>query len=109
MLVCHCNVISQADIERVIVEMLDEDPYELIVPARVFRALAKRGQCCGCIPNMSETIVKVVKAYHADLDSADRDVAALMERLMSFHSRQEDKQNARRTRSHRKAQRSSVS
>lgn len=103
MLVCHCNVISQTEMEQLIKGLLDEDPWQLIVPAKVFRAAEARGKCCGCIPNISATITKVVEAYHRDLDSAERDVAALMQRLAAFGTRQEVKQYARRKRSYRTA------
>lgn len=109
MLVCHCNVISQSEMEQLIRGLLDEDPWQLIVPAKVFRAAEARGKCCGCIRNISETITAVVETYHRELDSAERDVAALMQRLAAFGTRQEVKQYARRTRSYRTAKRSPVS
>jgi bacterioferritin-associated ferredoxin len=34
MLVCHCNVITDREIIRIIKDFLKEDPWQIIVPAR---------------------------------------------------------------------------
>ena len=52
MLICHCNIITEREIEQSIVELLDQDPWQLIVPAKVYHAMHKRGRCCGCFPNV---------------------------------------------------------
>ncbi len=62
MLVCHCNVITEKEIEATIVSLLDDDPWQLIVPAKVYHRLSKRGRCCGCFPNVVETIIRVTEA-----------------------------------------------
>ena len=41
MLICHCNVITEKEIEQTIVDLLDEDAWQLIVPAKVYHALAE--------------------------------------------------------------------
>jgi hypothetical protein len=64
MLVCHCNIITEREIEDTILRLLDEDCWQLIVPAKVYHALAKRGRCCGCFPNVVETIIRVTENYH---------------------------------------------
>jgi len=35
MLVCQCNLITQKEIEDTIISLLDEDAWQLIVPAKV--------------------------------------------------------------------------
>ena len=65
MLICHCNVITEKEIEQTIIDMLDEDAWQLIVPAKVYHRLQKRGRCCGCFPNVVETIIRVTEDYHA--------------------------------------------
>ena len=65
MLICHCNVITEKEIEQTILDMLDEDAWQLIVPAKVYHRLQKRGRCCGCFPNVVETIIRVTEGYHA--------------------------------------------
>ena len=58
MLVCHCNLITEKEIEDTIIQLLDQDPWNLIVPAKVYHTLQKRGRCCGCFPNVVETIIR---------------------------------------------------
>lgn len=71
MLVCHCNMITQKEIEAIIVSLLDEDPWQLLVPAKVYHALEKRGRCCGCFPNVVDTIIKVTEEYHRRAESTE--------------------------------------
>ncbi|MDA4633188.1 hypothetical protein NZA98_19125, partial [Escherichia coli] len=71
MLVCHCNIITQKEIENTITELLDADPWQLIVPAKVYHAMQKRGRCCGCFPTVVETIIKVTEEYHLRHGSND--------------------------------------
>jgi bacterioferritin-associated ferredoxin len=62
MIVCHCNVISQGDIERTIDELLAEDPWRVLTPGLVYMTMGKRGRCCGCFPNAIEVISRYVAA-----------------------------------------------
>lgn len=66
MLVCQCNVISDREIREVILELLREDPWGIIVPAKVYRALEKRCKCAGCVPNVVEMITAVTQEYHRE-------------------------------------------
>lgn len=61
MLVCQCNIISERDIEDVVREFLDEDPWQLIVPGKVYQTMDKRGRCCACLPNVVDIIVRVTE------------------------------------------------
>ena len=65
MLICHCNVITEKEIEQTIVDCSTRTPGNSIVPAKVYHALQKRGRCCGCFPNVVETIIRVTEDYHA--------------------------------------------
>ncbi len=67
MLICQCNIITEKEIEQTIVALLDQDPWQLIVPAKVYHAMQKRGRCCGCFPNVVETIIRVTENYHSPL------------------------------------------
>jgi bacterioferritin-associated ferredoxin len=67
MLICHCNVITDREIEAVIRAFLAADPWEIIVPAKVYRELGKRGRCCGCFPNVVDIITRVTQIYHAEI------------------------------------------
>jgi len=103
MLVCHCNVISTEEIEDIIVGLLDEDPWRLVVPAVVFHALEARGKCCGCLPSMVETIIRVVERYHADMNTADERVIDLTRRLANIGEGWETKRHARQRQGNRAA------
>jgi bacterioferritin-associated ferredoxin len=67
MLVCHCNVITDREIKQVILDFLREDPWAIIVPAKVYRELEKRCKCSGCVPNVVDIITSVTEEYHLQL------------------------------------------
>jgi BFD-like [2Fe-2S] binding domain. len=81
MIVCSCNYITESEIVAVIEEMLADDPWHLIVPGRVYRAMEKRGKCCGCFPNVVDIIVKTTKEHHTRLKSEAAATDALIARL----------------------------
>lgn len=64
MLVCQCNVISDREIREVILDFLREDPWAIIVPAKVYRALQQRCKCAGCVPSVIDMIAEVTEEYH---------------------------------------------
>jgi bacterioferritin-associated ferredoxin len=70
MLVCHCNVITDRDITRIIRELLAADPWQIIVPAKVYRELEKRCKCSGCVPNVIDLITQVTEDYHREIAEA---------------------------------------
>jgi hypothetical protein len=70
MLICQCNVISSREIEAIIRDFLREDPWAIIVPAKVYRELDKRCKCAGCVPNVVDLITRVTKDYHLELAEA---------------------------------------
>ena len=67
MLVCQCNVISDRQIKEIIISFLREDPWEIIVPAKVYRAIEVRCKCAGCVPNVVDIITSVTEEYHRGL------------------------------------------
>lgn len=67
MLVCQCNVISDREIRGVILDLLREDPWAIIVPAKVYRVLQQRCKCAGCVPSVIEMITLVTEEFHRDL------------------------------------------
>jgi bacterioferritin-associated ferredoxin len=67
MLVCQCNVITDREIKAVILSFLREDPWAIIVPAKVYRELEKRCKCSGCVPNVVDIITAVTEEYHLQL------------------------------------------
>lgn len=103
MLVCSCNVITLSEIEDTIREMLDEDPWQLIVPAKVLHTMNSRGRCCGCFPNLVETIIRVTEAYHRDTGAREADVIAYLDKVRELRNKFGSKFNERRYKGHRAA------
>jgi hypothetical protein len=103
MLVCHCNVITQKEIEEAIVGLLDADPWGLIVPAKVYHSLEKRGRCCGCFPSVVETIIEVTEAYHRRTEPAAEEIVSYLERVRGLRSQYGRDRHARGKAGHRAA------
>ena len=103
MLVCSCNVITDKHIEAVVIERLDQDCWQLIVPGTVYNAMSKRGRCCGCFPNVVETIIRVTEEYHLRHNQMDENVIQFMDRVRSLRDKFGSSWNERRTKGHRAA------
>lgn len=76
MLVCQCNVITDREITRVIRDLLAADPWQIIVPAKVYRELEKRCKCSGCVPNVVDLITTVTHEYHLEIADSSAEVKA---------------------------------
>ena len=63
MIVCHCNVITDADIRSAVADLLAADPHRLLTPGLVYATLGKRGKCCGCFPNAIAVIRRAADAF----------------------------------------------
>lgn len=50
MIICSCNVISDSDIERVLIEIFSKPDAPIPTPGLVYRELSKRMNCCSCAP-----------------------------------------------------------
>ncbi|MCZ4351923.1 (2Fe-2S)-binding protein [Roseovarius aestuarii] len=50
MIVCHCQNISNKDIDAAINWMRAADSAALITPGKIYRALGKSADCGGCMP-----------------------------------------------------------
>ncbi|OQP86115.1 (2Fe-2S)-binding protein [Rhizobium rhizosphaerae] len=103
MLVCSCNFISERDIEQAIIDLLNEDCWQLIVPAKVYHFMQKRGRCCGCFPNVVDIIVRTTERYHAEHPSTEEEKSVFMARLKQFHEDNRRADLERRHKSHRAA------
>ena len=66
MLVCQCNVITDREIRDIVLDFLREDPWAIIVPAKVYRELGKRCKCSGCVPNVVDIITRLTEEYHLE-------------------------------------------
>lgn len=49
MIVCSCCRVTDKDIRDAIAWMRASDPYTLITPGKIYRALGKSAECGGCI------------------------------------------------------------
>ena len=49
MIVCSCSRVTDTDIRQAIAWMRASDPYTLITPGKIYRALGKSADCGGCI------------------------------------------------------------
>lgn len=56
MIVCSCNVITDRDIERALVEIFSLPDAPIPTPGLVYRHLSHRMNCCGCAPLAVNTI-----------------------------------------------------
>ncbi len=56
MIVCHCNVITDGDINRALLYLLNLPEAPIPTPGLVYRTLNHRFNCCSCAPVAVETI-----------------------------------------------------
>lgn len=103
MLVCHCNMITQKEVEATIVSLLEEDPWQLLVPAKVYHALGKRGRCCGCFPNVVETIIRVTEEYHRRMNTGGGEMVTHLDRVRALRGEYGSGGHERRRQDHRAA------
>ena len=49
MIVCSCTGVTDREIREAIAWMRASDPYTLITPGKIYRALGKSADCGGCV------------------------------------------------------------
>jgi bacterioferritin-associated ferredoxin len=103
MLICHCNIIQEREIEAAIVALLDADPWQLIVPAKVYHSLGKRGRCRGCFPNVVEIIIRVTEEYHRRSTIGGDDIVPFLDRVRALRSHHGSRKHEGRKTGHRAA------
>ncbi len=103
MLICHCNLITEAESEQRADCLLAEDPWRLIVPASVYHALQKRGRCCGCFPNVVETIIRVSEEFHSHPGAAESESITFLDRVRGLRGQYGSKGHEGRQTGHRAA------
>jgi hypothetical protein len=59
-IVCSCAVISDAQIEQALIEILSQPNAPLPTPGVVYRHLEKKMVCCGCSPLAVSTIYQKI-------------------------------------------------
>src|SRR5262245_38582852 len=60
MIVCSCAVITDAQIEQALIEILSLPEAPLPTPGVVYRHLQKKMVCCGCAPLAVSTIYQKI-------------------------------------------------
>jgi len=85
MIVCSCNIITEADIAGIVTEFLEQDPWRLIVPVQVYHAMRQRGRCCGCFPRVVDIIVETTEAFHRRRAVPEGEIIAFIGRLKDEH------------------------
>jgi hypothetical protein len=101
MLICHCNIITSREIEEIIRAFLRDDPWAIIVPAKVYRELDKRCKCSGCVPNVVDLITRVTDEYHREI--AELPAAETPPPAAAPERRKRGSSNERRSTGHRAA------
>ena len=56
MIVCHCQNITDRDINAAIDWMRAADAQTIITPGKIYRALGKKADCGGCMPLFLSTV-----------------------------------------------------
>ncbi|PWV97811.1 BFD-like [2Fe-2S] binding protein [Hoeflea marina] len=75
MIVCQCNILSDREIEAAVERLLRDDPWQLIVPSKVYHAMGIRGRCCGCFGDVIAIIGRMTAELGPERDgekSGDR-------------------------------------
>jgi hypothetical protein len=70
------------------------------VPAKIYHAMQKRGRCCGCFPNVVETITE---NYHARSEASGVDVVSHLDRVRGLRVQYGSRTHERRKAGHRAA------
>ncbi len=65
MIICSCNVISDSDIERVLIDIFSKPDAPIPTPGLVYRELSKRMHCCSCAPIAVTVIYQRLEALEA--------------------------------------------
>ncbi|HEV7719146.1 MAG TPA: (2Fe-2S)-binding protein, partial [Arsenicitalea sp.] len=61
--------------------------WQLIVPAKVYHELGKRGRCCGCFPNVVDIVIRVTENYHIQRGVEESELDAIQKRLAVLKTR----------------------
>jgi len=103
MLVCQCNMITSREIEDIVLSLLEADPWQLVVPAKVYSELARRAKCAGCVPNVVDIIVRVTENYHLQQASTPGQLVSIQPGLEKLKQQRSGIRRERRNTGHRAA------
>lgn len=97
MIVCSCNVISDGDIERVLVEIFSKPDAPIPTPGLVYRELSRRMNCCGCAPLAASVIYERLEALERRGEICRYRCADIRQRLHLIINKSGGKVSAERT------------
>ncbi|WP_137153255.1 (2Fe-2S)-binding protein [Devosia sp. FKR38] len=103
MLICQCNMITSKEIEDIVLDLLRADPWQLVVPAKVYKELDRRAKCSGCVPNVVDIIVRVTENYHASQALPPGELVTFQAGLEKLKQQQSGVRRERRSTGHRAA------
>ena len=103
MLVCQCNMITSKEIENIVLDLLRADPWQLVVPAKVYGELNRRAKCGGCVPNVVDIIVRVTENYQAQQANQPAELVSLQSGLEKLKKQRSGVRRERRSTGHRAA------
>jgi len=91
MIICHCQHITDTDIETAIDWMRAADPLTIVTPRKVYRALGKAADCGGCMPLFLDTMRKSDKfevpvlrsGQHQPANAKEQDPCKAIQKLSS--------------------------
>lgn len=66
MIICSCNLITDHDIGEAVRSLKEADPYVVLTPGSVFKALRKRPSCGNCLPLFSRAMVAIDEALDSE-------------------------------------------
>lgn len=92
MIVCSCAVISDADIERAVIEIMASDSAPIPTPGIVFRHLNKKMNCCTCAPVTVSAIYTAMDRLEADTQICPFALAEARAKLIRIEERRERRQ-----------------
>jgi len=76
MIVCSCNIVTHAEIEAVVEELVAADPEVVLTPGMIYRAIGVRPKCGTCLRHVVELMHahrESVQAPENELTSVDID------------------------------------
>lgn len=65
MIVCSCAVISDRDLDAALVAIMSSTNAPVPTPGLVFRQLAQKMTCCGCVTLVVDTIYEKLESLEA--------------------------------------------
>lgn len=63
MILCSCTVLTKAQLQAAVTDMLHQDPYAVITPGRLFHACGRRMECARCAGLVDTEIARELERH----------------------------------------------